>query len=876
MKDATPSAIHLEDYKEPYYLIDETELSFDLGEESTVVTSMLKMRHNTAHDSGEPLVLQGEQLELLSVSIDGRQLEASEYRVTETELIVEQVPENFQLSCVTRIQPHLNTAFEGLYKSSTMFCTQCEAEGFRRITYYPDRPDIMSVFTVTITADKAAYPVLLSNGNPAGEGELEDGRHWAKWDDPFPKPCYLFALAAGPLEYIESQYTTMHGRDVRCRIYVEPHNIDKCDFALRSLEKSMQWDEETFGREYDLDVYNIVAVDDFNMGAMENKGLNIFNSKYVLALPQTATDTDFINIEGVIGHEYFHNWSGNRVTCRDWFQLTLKEGLTVFRDQQFTADLNAATPKRIDDVNILRTAQFAEDAGPMAHPIQPDSYVEINNFYTVTVYNKGAEVIRMIHTLLGKKGFRRGMDLYFERHDGRAVTTEDFIVAMEDANDADLGQFRRWYHQAGTPRLSVIEYYDAVMQEYVLTLSQQTAATPEQDTKQPFVIPVRCGLISAAGEQMPVGYDGVKATDHVLQLTEAKQRFTFSDVAERPVLSMLRDFSAPVKVEFDRSDEELAFLMANDSDEFNRWDSGQTLGCRLIMSLIEAQRSGEAMQLPDFYVDSIRKVATDEDLDKALAARMLAIPSWSYVAEMMETIAVDEIHAAREFIYAELSARLDAEWLEIYQRNRSGEYTLDPDAMAQRFLGNIALAYLCYSDEPAHHELALSQFEAANNMTDQQAAFTNLVHRGSDHADQVVASFYDRWQHDQLVIDKWFMIQSTAPHQATYARVRELLDHDDFHITNPNRVRSCLGAYCAGNPVAFHNIDGSGYRLLAEYVEKLDKTNPQVASRMTVPLTRWRRYDDTRQALIRGCLDDLKSVEGLSRDVYELVDKSLK
>jgi aminopeptidase N len=823
------------------------------------------------------LELSGEKLELGAIQIDGKAVTAERYEVSAEGLKLFAMPESCQLSIETFIRPQENTSLEGLYKSSGNYCTQCEAEGFRKITYYLDRPDVMAKFSTTITADKEKYPALLSNGNPDGAGDLPDGRHWARWQDPFRKPCYLFALVAGDLAYIEDSFITMSGRKVQLRIYVQHHNVDQCDHAMVSLKKSMRWDEDSYGREYDLDVYNIVAVDDFNMGAMENKGLNVFNSKYVLAKQDTATDTDFINIEGVIAHEYFHNWSGNRVTCRDWFQLTLKEGLTVFRDQQFTADMNAATPKRIDDVNILRTAQFAEDAGPMAHPIQPDSYIEINNFYTVTVYNKGAEVIRMIHTMLGAAGFRKGMDLYFSRHDGQAVTTEEFVSAMEDANQVSLQQFRRWYKQAGTPTLKVIENYDADSQLYTLDLSQSTAATPGQEHKQPFHIPVMLGLIDSTGKDMDVEFEGGvrSGTNYLAQLDEASKRFVFSGVRQKPVLSVLRGFTAPVKFEFDRPDDELAFCMAHDSDEFNRWEAGQQLGLRIILRMVEAQQQGNELALSSAYIEACRKTLADNTIDKALTARALALPSHAYVAESMQEIDVDGIHKAREQIHQQLAVALEDDWLRTYRDNHSDAFDLLPASMGQRFLKNLALSYLMYTVENGSEKRALEQYHQASNMTDQLAAFRMLVHHKAASAVDVIEDFYQRWKHDQLVVDKWFSIQATAPGPETLARVKALFEHAEFDLKNPNRVRSLLGAFCAMNPINFHNSDGQGYRLLGGYVEKLDQLNPQIAARLTIPLTRWKRYGAERQAKMREELERLRDIKGLSRDVYELVSKSL-
>lgn len=877
MKDSTPKAINLKDYTQPYYWIDTVDLVFELGEETTRVLSTMALRKNKGFPDSYPLVLNGEHMQLGSIKLDGHALSASDYEVSEDELIIHKVPDRFDLEIETIIKPQENTALEGLYKSSGNFCTQCEAEGFRRITYYLDRPDVMAKFTTTVIADRKNYPVLLSNGNPVEQGEYEDGRHWVKWDDPFSKPCYLFALVAGDLGYIEDHFKTMSGRDIQLRIYVEHHNIDQCDHAMESLKKSMQWDEEVYGREYDLDVYNIVAVDDFNMGAMENKGLNVFNSKCVLAKQESATDSDFIGIEGVIAHEYFHNWSGNRVTCRDWFQLTLKEGLTVFRDQQFTADMNAATPKRIDDVNILRTSQFAEDAGPMAHPIQPASYLEINNFYTVTVYNKGAEVIRMIHTLVGAAGFRKGMDLYFERNDGKAVTTEEFLKAMEEANTIDLKQFRNWYTQAGTPVINVAEDYDAASRSYSLTLQQNTPATPGQDQKQAFHIPVRLGLMDNNGQDMEVQLgDGAEQSTHVLDFNRDSQTFVFNNIEHKPVVSLFRGYSAPVKLEFDRSSDELAFCMAHDSDEFNRWDAGQQLATRIILRLVDAIQHNGQLEMPEYFVDAYSKTMSNTVLDKALVARALSLPSISYISERMAVADIHAIHAAREYIHRQLSKRLHQQWLDLYNENQSAEFSLSPDAMGQRFLKNTALSYLFYANKEAHVSMALNQFEKANNMTDQLAGFRVLVHNDTSQRQRVTESFYRQWQQEHLVIDKWFSIQAMAVLDDTIDSVRKLFKHADFDLTNPNRVRALLGAFCSSNPVCFHDVSGDGYRLLGEYVEKLNDLNPQIAARLLSPLTRWRRFDDKAQAMMKAELSRLSQLPHLSRDVFELVSKSLK
>ncbi len=894
--DQQSKTIYLKDYQEPDFLIDHVDLSFELEEEQTRVVAILQLKKQFSGVT-RPLLLVGECLELGEVKLDSQLLDSSAYKVTETDLTLFDVPDRFTLEIETYIKPQENFSLEGLYKSSGNYCTQCEAEGFRKITYFLDRPDVMSLFTTTIVADKAEYPVLLSNGNPVESGEYENGRHWAKWQDPYKKPCYLFALVAGDLSFVEDHFTTKSGSDVLCRIYVQHHNIDQCDHAMQSLKKSMLWDEETFGREYDLDVYNIVAVDDFNMGAMENKGLNIFNSKYVLAKQDTATDTDFIGIEAVIGHEYFHNWSGNRVTCRDWFQLTLKEGLTVFRDQQFTADMNSAAPKRIDDVNILRTAQFAEDAGPMAHPIQPDSYQEINNFYTVTVYNKGAEIIRMIYTLLGAEKFRLGMDLYFERYDAQAVTTEEFVSAMEETSQVDLKQFRRWYKQAGTPEVSVKESFDVNEKIYRLELSQHTPVTPGQEKKLPFHIPVKISLMKQNAETMSLQQNvehaqiDSKVSSRVLDFVENKQLFEFNNIKEKPVLSILQGYSAPVKLQFERDDEELAFCMAHETDDFNRWEAWQQLSSRLILSLVESINSGAELSLPDYYVNACKKTLNNKILDKALIARALTLPSLMYVGEMMPVIDVDAIHQAREFIYLHLAQSLKQELLTAYQQNSQDEYSLSPVSMGQRFLRNQALSYLMYLPEQGEL-LAKQQYQSANNMTDQMAAFKSLLHHETASAEEVTEAFYQQWKQDNLVMDKWFTVQATAPYilghtsdrslaqssaqSSAAARVKKLFAHDDFDIKNPNRVRALLGAFCSANPLSFHDASGFGYDLLGRYIETIDVINPQIASRLCVPLTRWKRFNETRQQLMKAELQRLISLPKLSKDASELVGKSLK
>lgn len=867
-KDAAPNTIYLKDYTPPQYWIDSINLRFELGENETRVVSVMKVRRNTELDGPHILELDGEDLVLGDVLLNDKGISDSEFSVTKEALWIPDVPDEFTLQIETYLKPQQNTSLEGLYKSSGNFCTQCEAQGFRKITYYLDRPDVMAKFTTTIIADKTLYPVLLSNGNPVDESEVEGGKHSVTWEDPFKKPSYLFALVAGNLECIKDSFTTMSGRDIDCRIYVEAHNVDKCDHAMSSLKKSMQWDEETFGREYDLDIYMIVAVDDFNMGAMENKGLNVFNSKYVLARPDTATDTDFINIEAVIGHEYFHNWSGNRVTCRDWFQLTLKEGLTVFRDQQFTSDLNSATVKRIDDVNVLRTRQFAEDAGPMSHPIQPNSYVEINNFYTVTVYNKGAEIIRMIHTLLGKDNFRKGMDLYFERHDGEAATTEDFVKAMEDASSIDLVQFRRWYHQAGTPEIAVQYDYNAESSTLNLTVKQLSKI----QSNQPFHIPLSLGLISADGSE-------VENSAQIFDITKEEQQLVFENISEGTAVSVLRNYSAPVKLDFQLTNQQLAFLMANDSDEFNRWNSAQQLGLNIMLELIENYQQKMPLVLDLFFIETFKKVLTDGSLDKALAARILALPSEDYLGQNLSVIDVDAIHQVRAFCKRTLAYELMDEFVTVYKDNLNNEYELTPAAMGQRSLKNICLSYLICSEtdtaKSTATELAVQQYKSANNMTDQISALRCLAHHTGEEGEQVLSDFYSRWENDSLVIDKWFTVQATATGTNAFQRIQDLLEHDAFDMKVPNRVRSLIGAFSQSNAVEFHNLAGQGYQFLADAVIHLNKTNPQIAARLLLPLIQWKNYDATRQMMMKTQLQRISETPNLAKDVFEITAKGL-
>jgi aminopeptidase N len=876
-----PRTIYLKDYVPPAYLVDTVDLHFDLHEEATRVRSRLVMRRNEAAQAGEaPLELDGSHQTLLGIKLDGQALSTEEYRLSDEQLVIHKVPNQFTLEIETQINPRANTALEGLYLSSGLLTTQCEAEGFRRITYFPDRPDVMAQFTVTLEADKEKFPVLLANGNLAASGEHANGRHWARWEDPSLKPCYLFAVVAGPLLYQEDTFTTMSGRQVVLRLYVEEENISKCDHAMASLKQAMQWDEQVYGREYDLDIYMIVAVKDFNMGAMENKGLNIFNASCVLASPATATDGDYYNIQSIIGHEYFHNWSGNRVTCRDWFQLSLKEGFTVFRDQEFSADLNSRGVKRIDDVNVLRLHQFAQDASPMAHPVRPDHYMEINNFYTVTVYNKGAEVVRMLCNLVGTEGFRNGTDLYFARHDGQAVTTDDFVRAMEDANGIDLGQFKRWYDQAGTPEIKLLEKYDASQQIFYLTLQQRTPATPGQAEKLPFHIPLAVGLLDAKGNDMPLKLSREDTTNPqtlTLSLQQAEQTFTFHHVPEKPLVSIGRGFSAPVKFNRNLSDSELAFLLAHDSDDFNRWDAGQQLAINNLLKLIDAYQHERELHLPEEVIEAYRQALTHPQLDKALIARIMTLPSESYIADQMSVVDVEAIHAVREFMRHTLAQSFRAELLHTYQANRSsGTYQFNTADMAQRSLKNTALAYLLTLDDPDLQTLCVEQYQQGGNMTDVMAALSLLVEVAGEAREEALADFYNRWQHDAQGVEKWLAIQAGSSLPDTLQHVEALMQHPAFSLHNPNKVRSLIGRFCSANPLRFHAADGAGYRFLGDRVLELDTLNPSIAARLVQNLSRWRRYDAGRQLLMQKQLERIVSKDGLSKDVYEIASRSLQ
>jgi aminopeptidase N len=874
MKDASATITYLKDYQAPAYQIESVDLCFSLFEDGAEVRNRMRLKRDSG--AGDvALVLDGEELELRSVHVDGEALSTEAYEVSDTNLTLNALPSECELELVTWIKPQENKRLEGLYRSSVMFCTQCEAEGFRRITYYLDRPDVLSIFTTRIEADVAKYPRLLSNGNLVESGALDEGRHYAVWNDPFRKPSYLFALVAGDLHCHEDFFVTMSGRKVALELFVEHKNASKCDYAIDALKRSMKWDEEVYGREYDLDIFMIVAVDDFNMGAMENKGLNIFNSSCVLAKPETTTDASYQRIEAIVAHEYFHNWSGNRVTCRDWFQLSLKEGFTVFRDSGFSADMNSRIVKRIEDVNVLRSAQFIEDAGPMSHPVRPASYMEISNFYTLTIYEKGAEVVRMLHTLLGAELFRKGSDLYFERHDGQAVTTDEFVAAMSDASGRDLSQFKRWYDQGGTPRIDVSGVYDPESKTYSLTLKQSCPATPQQEHKLPFHIPVAIGLIDSQGSDIPLReFDG--ATTHIVELTEESETIVFGGIDIEPIPSLLRDFSAPVKLLFPYTQDQLLFLMKHDSDGFNRWDAGQTLAIQVLQNMVaQLQRGGEA-KLPRSFIEATRSILCNESLDKAMVCKLLLLPTESYLIEQSEEADVDAICKARKLARGQLAFDLRQELYRCYEANNVSSSGLGFDEMAQRALKNACLSLLSANPDQDFSALARKQFDGAVNMTEQFGALASVVHAGNaEDADDLLTRFYEQWQGDAQVLEQWFSVQSSAASLTNLDRIKALMKHEAFDFFNPNKLRSVVGAFAAQNFEYFHNADGSGYQFLADQIIKLDDQNPQIAARLMTPLTRWRKYDAARKAFMLEELARIQNKANLSKDLREVVEKTL-
>jgi len=871
-------AIYRKNYLAYPWHVKQLDLRFVIAAEATVVFAEMAFEWSEDVGGAREIVLNGSDLELVSLSLNDRVLTENDYVIEGESLTIHDAPRTSVLKTEVHIHPAANTALEGLYLSGDFLLTQCEAQGFRKITWFPDRPDVMTTYRVTLEADKTLFPVLLSNGNEVGSGEADGGRHWVCWHDPFPKPSYLFALVAGELALVEDHFTTRSGRDVALRIYVEEENLDRCDHAMESLINAMKWDEDRFDLEYDLDVYHIIATNDFNMGAMENKSLNIFNSKYVLARPDTATDVDYQGIEGVIGHEYFHNWTGNRVTCQDWFQLTLKEGLTVFRDEEFSADMQSRAVKRIQTVRDLRLRQFPEDDGPMAHAIRPDRYVEINNFYTATVYQKGATIIRMYHTLLGESGFQKGMKLYFERHDGQAVSCDDFLAAMADANDTNLDDFAHWYSQSGTPQVHVTDHYDAESREYTLTLAQSTPATHDQPHKRPLVLPFALGLLSADGTELPLQLKGEApgaAGTRLLIADKEQQTYTFVSVSSKPVPSLFRDFSAPVKVFYAYSAQQLATLIEHDSDAFVRWDAAQRMAENAILTQCGRYAEGQDMQLDVALLQAFRGILSDEKADPALLAEAITLPDEDYLADQMDVVDVDGIHAARQFIRqglaVELKTLFDKQYLSM---NDAAAYEKTPAAMARRSLKNICLSYLLETE--AGESLAVAQLDASDNMTDTLAAIRGLVFINSPLAAKALAEFESSWYGDPLVMDKWFIMQAIKPGSETVNTVRALMSHSVFSIRNPNKVRALIGVFAMLNPTGFHAADGSGYKFHADRVIELDPLNPQMAARMASAFNRWKRYDDDRKTLMQAELQRISSLDKLSGDVAEIVNNALR
>jgi aminopeptidase N len=870
MRTEEPRAIRLTDYRAPDYRVEKLSLTFKLEPEATRVASTMEIVRRAKDAS--PLVLNGEHLKLVSIAIDGKPVTADAYKLDDETLTILRVPTRFSLEIVTEISPTNNTALEGLYVSKGIFCTQCEAEGFRRITYFLDRPDVLTVYTTRIEASKRDYPVLLSNGNLIEFGDLADGRHFAVWNDPFPKPCYLFALVAGDLGVLRDEFVTMSGRKVSLAIYVEHGNEPKVKYAMDSLKRAMRWDEEAYGREYDLDIFMIVAVSAFNFGAMENKGLNIFNDKLLLASPETATDNDYARIESVVAHEYFHNWTGDRITCRDWFQLSLKEGLTVFRDQGFSADMRSAAVQRIENVQALRMRQFVEDAGPLAHPVQPQEYITIDNFYTATVYEKGSEVIGMLKTLVGDEGYRKATDLYFARHDGQAATVEDWVKCFEDACGRDLKQFRLWYRQSGTPSVDAKGVYDLAKKTYALTLTQSLGPTPGQPDKKPMQIPIRLGLIGASGKALPLTLEGENAAgpdERVLELTEPQQTFTFVDVTEAPLLSVGRRFSAPAHFNVPLGRSERAALMAHDADSFNRWEAAQTLAT-------ETLRDMAAGKAPDAtYLSAIGRVLEDAEKDPAFAALMLLPPSEGELALAMSPPDPDAIHNARVGLIRAIADAYGERLAALYRKfEQTGDYDPGAASAGARSLRNACLRFLTAADDEDAAVLADAHYRQASNMTDMIAALGALGRMNSAKRDAAFAHFHDRFRNNPLVLDKWLALQAGSPLPGTVDGVRALMKHPAFDMKNPNRVRSLVGAF-AGNHLRFHGADGAGYALVAETIRALDSINPQVAARMSGAFENWRRYDSGRQALMRAELEAIAKMPGLSSNLFEVVGKML-
>lgn len=861
MRTDTPKTIYLKDYKPYPFNVQNIDLEFQIYDDKTIVTATTRYKSKGGSDD---LVLNGEALTLVSIKKDGQDVTPD---IQEDHLILEKPGDEFELEIVTEIVPEKNTRLEGLYQSGGIYCTQCEAEGFRRITYYPDRPDVLATYTVRVEGDKESLPVLLSNGELMASGDTDNGRHYTLWRDTTPKPCYLFALVAGNLNKIQDRFTTMSGKEVDLVIYVRPGDEDQCDHAMDSLKRSMKWDEDIYGREYQYSIFNIVAVSDFNMGAMENTSLNIFNTALVLAHQDTATDHDFMRVEGVIAHEYFHNWTGNRVTCRDWFQLSLKEGLTVFRDQEFSADTHSRSVQRIDDVQLLRRLQFPEDAGPLAHPIRPDNYIEINNFYTMTVYEKGSEVIRMIHTLLGPEDYRKGTDLYFDRHDGQAVTCDDFVQAMQDASGVDLTQFKLWYSQAGTPQISFSADYDATKQEYKMSFFQAIPDTPGQSDKRPMHIPIAIGLLDQDGKDL-IGTE-------VLHLKEKTQDFIFRDIPAKPIPSVLRNFSAPVILKSDLDEGQMNFIRQNDSDGFNRWESGQTIAARTIHHMLGNNDENPS----DSFIEGLAPIieqALDDDSDKALCARALQLPDMSSLIQHRDLADPVAIYKARQKTFAAIKREYRKPLEAIYKDNQqAGTFSIKADAVAKRSLRNMALSILTSTYGTGCAKRAKEHYLAADNMTDRIAALSSLGPNKNPEHKEIYDTFYDRYKDYPLVIDKWFALQAGSARDDILSILQNLREHPDFNIKNPNRVRSLFGSFAMHNDLGFHAKDGSGYTFLSDGIKKLNAINPQIAARLLNPFRSWKQYSEDRQAMMREALEDILSIKNLSPDVFEVAKKSL-
>ncbi len=880
MKTDQPPTIHLKDYAAPDYMIDHVALDFLLIPDATRVKTRIAFTRRDGAAADTPLRLDGEHLKLLSIAIDGVKIEDGSFTVDDRGLTVHGLPASFTLDTEVEINPAANTALEGLYISGGIFCTQCEAESFRRITYYPDRPDVMAPFHVRMTADKAAYPILLSNGNPIASGDNDDGTHWAEWDDPHKKPAYLFALVAGDLVGLKDTFTTMSGRPVDLGVWVRAEDSDKCDYAMDSLKRSMKWDEETYGREYDLDVFNIVAVNDFNFGAMENKGLNIFNSAVVLARPDTATDADYAAIESVVAHEYFHNWTGNRITCRDWFQICLKEGFTVYRDQGFSSDMREANDARIGDVIGLRGRQFAEDAGPLAHPPRPESYIKIDNFYTATVYEKGAEVVRMIRTLLGPDDFRKATDLYFARHDGQAETVESFVRAFEDASGKDLTQFRLWYSQAGTPYITARGEWHEAAQTYTLTLSQMTKPTPGQPNKKPHHIPVEMGLVGASGAGLPLRLEGDNVpdapTNRVIELTDAKQSFTFTGIAERPVPSLFRGFSAPVILDDGLNAEDQRHLMAHDEDPFNRWEAGQAQARNILKDAIAIVAKDGTPQFDGDYVAALGAILNDDGLAPAFKARALTLPSEMDLGQRMDVIDPDAIHKARHGLNVAIATALHDDLMRVYAEMKTdGPFTPDADSAGKRALRIRCMGLLSSLPTDATNDLVYDHFTSATNMTDELAALAILANLETPHRQAALDAFYAKWKNEPLVTDKWFRVQAFSTRPGTVQEVEALTRHPAFTLKNPNRFRALIAAFSMGNQLRFNSADGSGYRIVADQLLALDKLNPVTAGRGMTAMESWKRFDEGRQAHARAALKAIIDTDGISENLYETASRIL-